>query len=165
MGVMKAEEPPMATAIRNGSGDAPITSATPTPMGAIKITAAALLITAERSIAVTRTIPSIVHAGTSATQARNHRSDARRALRSFSRGLSHWYHGPQQHDYRPIDSPICLMQREHTGDEKDGYRDRERNLDGQYVQGGQRHRAPKYDDGNQELSGLSDPEFALGKRK
>ncbi len=54
----------MATAIRNGSAAAPSVPATPTPMGAIKITAAALLIRADWSMEVTKTTPSMAQGGT-----------------------------------------------------------------------------------------------------
>lgn len=54
----------MATAIRHGSAAAPSVPATPTPLGAIKITAAALLMRADRSMEVTRTVPSMTQGGT-----------------------------------------------------------------------------------------------------
>ena len=63
IGDRNADDAPMAAAIRNGSGEAPRVSATPVPMGAMRITAAALLITADSSNVVTSTTPIIAHGG------------------------------------------------------------------------------------------------------
>ena len=52
-----------ATAIRNGSTEAPIAAATPSPTGAMRITAVALFIQSDRSIVMTRTTATILHGG------------------------------------------------------------------------------------------------------
>ncbi|MCE2457847.1 MAG: hypothetical protein J4G14_08535 [Dehalococcoidia bacterium] len=48
MGVRKADDPPIATAIRNGSTEAPRLVDTPIDTGAIRMTAVALLTMSER---------------------------------------------------------------------------------------------------------------------
>ena len=53
----------MATAMRKGSAGAPIAAATPSPTGAMRITAVALLIQSDKSMVMSRTKPTIVQGG------------------------------------------------------------------------------------------------------
>lgn len=164
IGERNADEPPMATAIRNGSADAPSEDAIPMPTGAMRMTAAALSMKSDKSIVTSRTIASIAQGG-SAPSTPAMAVAIRSAPPKVSSDCPTGIIAPRRIITGQFIDRYAICRARNAPHHEHGHRGEDRDLYRQDIEGSKHDGADEYPQRNHGLARLADPEVALGSGK